>query len=144
MTEIRPILDQINLVTRDMDASVAFYRRLGVDIPDGSPEWDPHHRAAQLPDGLDLDLDSSVFAREWDAGWRAGTTGIVIGFKLASRGEVDRVYADLIGAGYRGQQEPWDAFWGARYAVVEDPDGNAVGLMSPVDPAMRWDRPPPS
>ena len=32
------------------------------------------------------------------------------------------------------QQEPYDAFWGARYAIVEDPDGNAVGLMSPIDP----------
>ena len=24
--------------------------------------------------------------------------------------------------------------WGSRYAVVEDPDGNAVGLMSPKEP----------
>ena len=46
------------------------------------------------------------------------------------------MYADLTGAGYRGQQPPYDAFWGARYAVVEDPDGNAVGLMSPSDPAL--------
>jgi hypothetical protein len=27
----------------------------------------------------------------------------------------------------------------ARYAIVEDPDGNAVGVMSPVDPARRSD-----
>jgi hypothetical protein len=30
-----------------------------------------------------------------------------------------------------------DAFFGARYAVVLDPDGNAVGLMGPTDPAAR-------
>jgi len=35
------------------------------------------------------------------------------------------------------QQAPYDAFWGARYAIVEDPDGNAVGLMSPIDPDRR-------
>ena len=29
--------------------------------------------------------------------------------------------------------EPIDAFWGARYAVVNDPDGNHVGIMSPSD-----------
>jgi len=146
MAEQRPVLDQINIVTTDMDASLAFYRRLGVEIPDRSPEWDPHHRSANVERGTDLDLDSAEFAREWDQGWRGGGRGggCVIGFKLATRDEVDRVFADLTGAGYRGQQEPWDAFWGARYAVVEDPDGNAVGLMSPVDPAMRRDSTPPS
>ena len=146
MAEQRPVLDQINIVTTDMDASLAFYRRLGVEIPDRSPEWDAHHRSANVEQGTDLDLDSAEFAREWDQGWRGGGRGggCVIGFKLATRDEVDRVFADLTEAGYLGQQEPWDAFWGARYAVVEDPDGNAVGLMSPVDPALRRDSPPPS
>ena len=48
-----------------------------------------------------------------------------------------KIYADLVAAGYRRQQPPYDAFWGARYAVIEDPDGNAVGIMSPVDPDRR-------
>jgi catechol 2,3-dioxygenase-like lactoylglutathione lyase family enzyme len=142
----RPVLDQINIVVHDMDASLAFYRRLGLEIPDRSPEWDPHHRSANVANGLDLDLDSAVFAREWDQGWRGNVHGggCVFSFKLASRDEVNRVFADLTGAGYLAQQEPYDALWGARFAVVEDPDGNAVGLMSPVDPAMRRDSTPPS
>lgn len=57
-----------------------------------------------------------------------------MGFRLSSRPAVDRVYAELTGAGHRGLQPPYDAFWGARYAVVEDPNGIAVGLMSPIDP----------
>ena len=143
MTERRPVFDQINIVVRDMDASVAFYRHLGIDIPDRMPEWDPHHRSADLADGLDVDLDSVTFAQQWDTGWRGGS-GCVLGCKLASRDDVDRTYADLTGAGHRGQQEPYDAFWGARYAIVEDPDGNAIGLMSPVDPARRTATAPPS
>jgi uncharacterized glyoxalase superfamily protein PhnB len=51
---------------------------------------------------------------------------------------VDEIYADLASAGYTSQQEPYDAFWGARYAVIEDPDGNPV-IMSPLDPARRTD-----
>ena len=145
MTESRPVLDQINLVVRDMDAAVAFYRRLGLDIPDRDPLWDAHHRSANVAGGLDFDLDSVPFAHVWDEGWRgAGEgAGCVIGFKVESREAVDRLYEELTGAGYRGQQPPWDAFWGARYAVIEDPDGNPVGLMSPVDPAMRRDTTPP-
>jgi catechol 2,3-dioxygenase-like lactoylglutathione lyase family enzyme len=130
-----PILDQINLVVSDMEATVRFYRRLGLTIPDTDPAFQLHHRSAQLPDGIDLDIDSVEFARHWDKGWRSGSG--VIGFKVGSRDEVDLIYADLTGAGYGGQQEPYDAFWGARYAIVEDPNGNAVGIMSPVDPSRR-------
>jgi hypothetical protein len=35
-------------------------------------------------------------------------------------------------------RRPFDAFWGARYAVVEDPNGIAVGLMSLIDPAKQY------
>jgi uncharacterized glyoxalase superfamily protein PhnB len=62
---------------------------------------------------------------------------VVLGFSFPSREAVDERYADLVGAGYVGRQPPYDAFWGARYAVVQDPDGNDVGLMSPVDPTKR-------
>jgi uncharacterized glyoxalase superfamily protein PhnB len=139
MSDARPVLDQINIVAGDMEATVAFYRRLGVDIPDYSPEWDPHHRTAVMEGGIDFDIDSIEHARQWDSGWPGvdGEGRIVIGFKVATSDDVDRIYNDLIGAGYTGQQPPYDAFWGARYAIVADPDGNPVGLMGPQDPTRR-------
>jgi hypothetical protein len=36
-----------------------------------------------------------------------------------------------------GQRLPFDAFWGAPYAIVAAPDDNDVGLMSPIDEARR-------
>jgi len=130
-----PVPDQFNLVVSDMEASVAFYRRLGLVIPDAPGAWQRHHRTAQLQNGFDLDFDSAEFATDWNLGWSGGMG--VLGFKVESRERVDEIYADLIGAGYQGQQPPYDAFWGTRYAIVEDPDGNAVGITSPVDPARR-------
>jgi hypothetical protein len=44
----------------------------------------------------------------------------------------------LTAAGYAGPQPPYDAFWGARYAIVQDPDDNDVGLMSPIDPNAKF------
>jgi hypothetical protein len=58
---------------------------------------------------------------------------VALGFSLPTREAVDRLSAELTGSGYRGKQPPYDAFWGARYAVVADPDGIDVGLMSPID-----------
>jgi catechol 2,3-dioxygenase-like lactoylglutathione lyase family enzyme len=136
MSENAAVLSQFNLVVRDMEATVAFYRRLGLTIPETDPAWAQHHRTAIMPNGIDLDFDSQEFARRWNTGWAAQPGGGmgVLGFRLPSREAVDSVFADMTRAGFGSQQSPFDAFWGARYAVIEDPDGNAVGLMSPVDP----------
>jgi uncharacterized glyoxalase superfamily protein PhnB len=141
--ERAPVLNQINLVVRDMDAMVAFYRRLGVEIQDLDDAWDRHHRAASMPDGLDFDLDSQAFAAVWNRSWPPDRAGAVISFQLAERELVDQTYADLTDVGYTSQQAPYDAFWGSRFAIVEDPDGNSVGLMSPMDPTMRSAPPDP-
>ncbi len=143
MTRKRAVLDQLNIVVRDMDAAVDFYRRLGIDIPETLPEWQAHHRTADIGGEVDLDFDSTAFTPQWDAGWPASRPGVVVGFRVATREDVDDLYAELTGAGHVGQQTPYDAFWGARYALVEDPSGNAVGLMSPVDPARRTRPSPP-
>jgi catechol 2,3-dioxygenase-like lactoylglutathione lyase family enzyme len=136
-------LDQVNLVCGDTEASIAFYRRLGVDIPDAAV-WrtatGAHHISAggrSSDQAIDFDLDSTVFAQCWNNGWkgRPNLRGrVVVGFSVDTRGAVDEVFCDMTRAGYRGLQEPVDAFWGARYAIIEDPDGIAVGVMSPISP----------
>lgn len=137
MSRPRVVLDQLNVVVRDVEAAVDFYRRLGIEIPDTLPAWQAHHRTAETPGEVQLELDSTAFAPDWNGSWPAGRAGVVIGFRTAEREDVDALYSDLTEAGYAGQQPPYDAFWGARYAIVEDPSGNPVGLMSPVDPARR-------
>ncbi|MGD9882217.1 MAG: VOC family protein [Reyranella sp.] len=145
MERVRPVLNQVNVIGGDLDASLAFYRRLGVEIPE-ERVWrtatGAHHVTAA--EGEDeragLDLDSTTFARVWNTGWRGRTDlagRVVMGFSVASRQAVDDIYRDMTSAGYRGLQPPYDAFWGARYAIVEDPDGLAVGLMSPISAAHR-------
>jgi catechol 2,3-dioxygenase-like lactoylglutathione lyase family enzyme len=145
---VGPKLDQLNIVSGDIEASIAFYRRLGVEIPE-ERVWRTasgiHHvSAGRAESTIDLDLDSIAFSRMWNAGWqgREDLRGrVVVGFSLPSREAVDATYADLTGAGYVGLQAPWDAFWGSRYAIVEDPDGIAVGLVSPPSEDRR--SPPP-
>ena len=144
---VAPIrLDQVNLVVRDVEASRTFYTLLGLDFGDErDPVWAAHHVSAQHGDStpLDVDLDSTTFASQWNEGWPGGS-GAVLGFKVDTRVEVDALVSALATAGVEVQQEPYDAFWGARYAVVSDPDGNAVGIMSPVEAAFRRTPPSPS
>jgi uncharacterized glyoxalase superfamily protein PhnB len=134
---------QINLVARNLEETLAFYRRLGLDIPEVSvwrTHTGPHHATAKIGDGVDLEFDSEALARAYNAGFGAERGRVVIGLALESREAVDLAWANLIAEGAQGLQPPFDAPWGARYAIVEDPDGNPVGLMSPVDPARRGAR----
>jgi catechol 2,3-dioxygenase-like lactoylglutathione lyase family enzyme len=133
----KPVLNQVNMVVTDMSATVAFYRRLGLTIPETDPDWASHHRTAEMPGDIDLDFDSAEFARVWDKGWASGPRMGVLGFSVSSREAVNDIYRDLTEGGYTGEQQPYDTFWGTRYAVIQDPDGNPVGIMSPVDPARR-------
>ena len=128
--------DLVDIVARDFDASVAFYRRLGVEIDAGQP-GEIRHADASFGD-VEFHIDNEHLAGLYNASWRTGEqTRVVVGFKLGTREEVDERYRDLTGAGYPGIQPPFDAFWGARYAIVADPDGNHVGLMSPIDDARK-------
>ncbi|MFI8214432.1 VOC family protein [Streptomyces sp. NPDC085932] len=127
--------DAIGLVVSDMAASVAFYRRLGFAFPEDA-DHQPHTEAP-LPGGLRLILDTEETVRSFLPGWRPPSGGGRTSLALRCDGpdEVDALYAELTGAGYHGELKPWDAFWGQRYAVVLDPDGNGVDLYAPLDPA---------
>jgi uncharacterized glyoxalase superfamily protein PhnB len=133
------MLNQINIVAADYDATLDFYRRLGVAITQTPRHADQRHAAASLANGLTLEFDNVPLARIYNAAWRTadGGSAAILGFSLPSREAVDRLYAELVAAGYRGRQQPYDAFWGARYAIVADPAGNDVGLMSPIDATRR-------
>lgn len=140
MTDPRPVLNQLNIVARDFDATLAFYRRLGVEVPDGvTSPGGIRHAEVTLPNGFVLEFDNLALARFYNAAWRKSepSSRALIGFSLPSREAVDERFAELVAAGYEARQPPYDMFWGARYAVVADPDGNDVGLMSPLDESRR-------
>ena len=86
-----------------------------------------------------VEFDRPDFARVWDSGYDGATGGsTVLGLAIETRDEVDEVYAELVAHGHRGRQPPYDAFWGSRFAIIEDPVGNPVGLMSPGEDARRF------
>ena len=124
-------LAAIGIVTRDIAESVRFYRLLGLDVPD--PDGGPHHQV-ELPGGLRLMWDTVELMQQLDPN-REEPQGqrMALAFECESPDDVDATYAGLVAAGFEGKKEPYDAFWGQRYANVADPDGNVVDLFAPLD-----------
>jgi uncharacterized glyoxalase superfamily protein PhnB len=137
------VFDQLNLIVEDMDATLAFYRALGLGIEDDGRDWPPgsgaRHVDIKLPNGTRLEFDNTPMVNMWRG--NSSSSAVVIGFSVKSREAVDTLYTKLIVAGHKGVKPPHDAFWGARYAIVTDPSGNDVGLMSPIDPSKKSSMP---
>lgn len=126
-----PQIAVIEVVVSDMAASLAFYRRLGLDVP---PEADAEpHVEVDLAGGLRLAFDTEDTIRSFDSSWTPPSgSRSALAFACDSPAEVDATYAALTDAGYKGHLAPFDAFWGMRYATVHDPDGFGVDLMAPL------------
>ena len=123
-------LDVIGLVTADMARALAFYRELGLEVP---PDADNEpHVELSLPGGLRLAWDTVETIRSFDPHWTPASGGhrMSLAFACENPAEVDATYRRLVEMGHSGHLEPFDAFWGQRYATVLDPDGNAVDLFA--------------
>jgi uncharacterized glyoxalase superfamily protein PhnB len=125
-----PELNALGIAVADMARSIQFYRLVGLDVPETPGE---DHVDAFLPNGVRFMLDSEEVIRSFMPEWaRENGNQISIALECASPAEVDEVYARVTGAGFEGEKEPWDAFWGQRYALLIDPDGVRVNLYAPL------------
>jgi catechol 2,3-dioxygenase-like lactoylglutathione lyase family enzyme len=105
--------DMVGMSVKDVPRAIRFYRLLGLAFPDAAPGED--YVEVMMPDWVE------------PRGQRMG-----LAFLCESPAQVDETYAQVVAAGHKGVKEPWDAFWGQRYALVEDPDGAHVSLFCPL------------
>ena len=124
-----PRFDAIGMVVADMAATLAFYRELGLEFPEGAEN--EGHVETTLPGGIRLMFDTIEVVQSFSeyhppsGGHRMG-----LAFRCDDAAEVDRTHARLVASGHRSALDPFDAFWGQRYATVLDPDDNPVDLFA--------------
>lgn len=125
----QPRFKAIGFPVADMARSLEFYRALGLDVPAGAE--DAPHVEIPLAPGVNLLLDTHATIASFDPGFTPSDEGNAsLAFDCGDPAGVDEVYERLDAAGYKTHLAPWDAFWGQRYAVVLDPDGNGVDLYA--------------
>ena len=139
-------LYMLGLVVRDMARSLAFYRRLGVAVPADSDE--ETHVQVKMGSGLTFFLDANP--TRWDPTFPAphaqadpapvdgaGGYRAILEFYLRSRAAVDAKYAELIAHGYRSLRHPYESPINMYFAMVADPDGNAILLSGELGDASK-------
>jgi uncharacterized glyoxalase superfamily protein PhnB len=123
-----PLPNALGIVASDMARSLDFYRQLGLDVPDTPDEG---HVNISLPNGFRLMIDSEEEIRKFRPDWtRQPGNQVSLAVQCDSPADVDNLYSQMISAGHQGDKDPWDAFWGQRYAQLRDPDGVPVDLYA--------------
>ena len=122
-------MSMIGLLVEDMERSLAFYRALGLTIPEGAEE-EAH---------VEVEIGGEVILF-WDAAFDAtydperekprGGYWILPEFFVGSREAVDALYGKLVSHGHPGHRPPFETHFGAYMAMVDDPDGNTVLLTA--------------
>ncbi len=121
-------LDAIGIISKDMPKSILFYQLLGVELKgiQGVDHWE-----GTTPSGVRLMLDSVALMKEINPDWKeANGSNIVLCFKQKTPKDVDKLYSKIKSSGFKSIKEPWDAFWGQRYASVQDPNQNQIDLFA--------------
>lgn len=120
-------LDMIGIITKDIKKAVEFYETLGFKTIDSSSE-----DYIELDNnGVRISLNTAKMVANI-YGYEPVTVGdkIELAFLCDSTIEVDALYNKMVTAGYESFKAPWDAFWGQRYAIIKDIDGNLLSLFA--------------
>ena len=129
-------LYMLGLIVQHMPTALAFYRRLGLAIPDGSETQS--HVEVKMGNGMTFFLDSKP--TRWDP--RFGTQSdaqpspaqdrypVILEFYLKEQAALEAKYTELMDYGYQGFREPYATSFGMYFAMVKDPDGNTILLSA--------------
>ncbi len=120
-------LGMVVLDVRDLDRSIAFYRLLGLDVPDPFP--DRPVALHTMESGVSIVLIQG-FAARVDPDWvRPESYQQALEFYVGGDASVDEMWSRLTTAGYHGRMAP-TMQTGLYAAMVDDPDGNVVLISS--------------
>lgn len=119
----------VNLYTRDIEAGIRFYRDLlgFVETFRTPAEGTPEHVELKLHDfaiGLGT-VEAAKRVHDVDAEPGVATMVLVIWAD-----DVDEAFTELVSAGVPVLQEPHDTGNNNRNALLRDPDGNLVEIVS--------------
>lgn len=118
-------LYMVGVMVKDMGKAVEFYRRLGVDIPEGSE----NQQFVPIKMGeMTFFLNTHELNGRWDPAKTeaAGGYRIILEFYLKTRPEVDAKYAEMIGYGYESHVAPYETPFKNYFSMINDPDGNTI------------------
>ena len=131
---VQPIVP--HLTVRDAAAAIAFYHKAFSAIEESRmPAKDGKRllHAVLTVNGASIFLADEFPEHGGVAAPKPGeTTAAAVALQLGAPGQVDATFSKAVEAGAKGTMPPADMFWGARFAMLQDPFGHRWMLNAPL------------
>jgi uncharacterized glyoxalase superfamily protein PhnB len=108
-----------------------FYTLLGFEF-EGGFESEDHIEPVRRIGEPRLMIDSATLMEKLTGEVPRAPNHSIFAMVCETPAEVDTYTAKIKAAGFVVVTEPWDAFWGQRYATVVDADGYRIDLFAPL------------
>lgn len=122
-------IDAIPVKSKNFKETVKFYTLLGFNFPPFT-DTDDHLEPITKDGEVRLMIDDPKLLKELTGRDSQPPTHSSFAILCATPQEVDATVQTIKDNGYTIVKEPWDAFWGQRYAIVQDPDGYRIDLFA--------------
>lgn len=119
-------IDAVGVSSSNFEVTVKFYTILGFRFE--SFEKGSQHLEAERVDGARLMIDSTEMIKGilGEAPKPSNHSSFAIEYNNPE--EINNIAKLLVEDNFKIVKEPWDAFWGQRYCIVQDPDGYRMDL----------------
>lgn len=122
-------ISAVGVASSDMKKTAEFYGILGFDFSNADLTQD--HVEPVTPEGSTrLMIDSNQMIKDIFGEEPVQGNHSTFAIEYSNVEELNNVADKLTRAGYVFKKEPWDAFWGQRYAIIADPGGCLVDLYA--------------
>lgn len=124
-------LDAVSVTSSNLERTIHFYSLLGFTFPSFEKE-EKHVEAITKPGEVRLMIDTTDLIESITGKAPVPANHSSFALLCESASSVDEVALKIQEEGFEVVKEPWDAFWGQRYAIVKDPDGYMIDLFAPL------------
>ncbi|HRN69672.1 MAG TPA: VOC family protein [Candidatus Woesebacteria bacterium] len=121
-------LNAVAVTAKNLKKTVKFYSLLGFQFSEFTE--DEQHVETIANGDAKLMVDSTTMIKDILGEEPKPGNHSSFAVQYDSPEEVNEVARKIKEAGFTLVKEPWNAFWGQRYCVVQDPDGYMVDLYA--------------
>lgn len=124
-------IDAVSVASTNMKKSIEFYSLLGFTFPDYNGE-DQHIEPQTASGETRLMIDTAELIESITGSKPVPPNHSSFAILCEQPTDVDATCDRIRENGFTVVKEPWNAFWGQRYAIVQDPDGYMIDLFAPL------------
>lgn len=120
-------INKVAVSSKDLTVSVKFYQILGFEFPEFGDD-EQHVESINTHEGSTLMIDTDKLLEEISQMTPRPGSHSAFAIEYSTKEEVDKIAQLLEEHNFTVFKQPWEAFWGQYYCIVEDPYNHKIDL----------------